>query len=192
MSGQRSSMSRQRFLRHPTKLFEVSAGKTTDQMISEMAGTAFQGRRLGEAFEIWARMLKKRQIVIWMGIAGAMVPAGMRKVIAQLIRRRMIDVLVTTGAMIYHDAYEATGGKHFKGTDKVDDVQLRKYRVDRMYDVYSDERRFYRLDNEIDKGFCFLLRDSYPYSSRQITEKFGAWLSDRARDRDSISIAAKE
>ena len=137
-------------------------------------------------------MLKKRQIVIWMGIAGAMVPAGMRKIITQLIRRRMIDVLVTTGATIYHDAYEATGGKHFKGTDKADDVQLRKYKVDRMYDVYADEKKFYRLDNEIEREFCSILRDNYPYSSRQITEKLGAWLSERARDRDSISIAAKE
>lgn len=127
-----------------------------------------------------------------MGIAGAMVPAGMRKIITQLIRRRMIDVLVTTGATIYHDAYEATGGKHFKGTDKADDVQLRKYKVDRMYDVYADEKKFYRLDNEIEREFCSILRDNYPYSSRQITEKLGAWLSERAGDRDSISIAAKE
>ena len=137
-------------------------------------------------------MLKKRQIVIWMGIAGAMVPAGMRKIITHLIRRRMIDVLVTTGATIYHDAYEATGGKHFRGTDKVDDVQLRKYKIDRMYDVYADEKKFYRLDNEIEREFCSLLRDNYPYSSRQITEKLGGWLSERARDRDCISIAAKE
>jgi deoxyhypusine synthase len=185
-------MSRVRFLSHPMKPFELSTSRTADQLVTEMASTAFQGRRLGEAFEIWARMLKKRQIVIWMGLAGAMVPAGMRKIVVQLIKRRMIDVLVTTGAAIYHDAYEATGGKHFKGTDRVDDVQLRKYRIDRMYDVYADERRFYRLDNAIEKEFCSLLRDNYPYSSRQVTEKLGAWLSERARDRDSISIAAWE
>jgi deoxyhypusine synthase len=174
------------------KPFEISTSATVDQLVAEMASTAFQGRTFGEAFEIWTRMLKKRQIVIWMGIAGAMVPAGMRKIITQLIRRRMIDVLVTTGATIYHDAYEAIGGKHFKGTDRVDDVQLRKLRVDRMYDVYSDEKRFYRLDNEIEKNFCSLLRDHYPYSSRQITEKLGVWLSKRARDSDCISITAHE
>ena len=185
-------MNRQRFLSHPMKPFEISAERSTDQIVAEMASTAFQGRRLGEAFEIWSRMLKKRQIVIWMGLAGAMVPAGMRKIVTQLIRRRMVDVLVTTGATVYHDAYEAVGGKHFKGTDRVDDVQLRKYRVDRMYDVYADERKFYRLDNEIGKGFCSMLRDNYPYSSRQIAEKLGEWLSERGRDKDSISIAAYE
>ncbi len=174
------------------KPFEVSVGRTTDQIVSEMALTAFQGRTLGEAYEIWARMLKKRHIVIWMGIAGAMVPAGMRKAIVQFIRRRMIDVLVTTGATIYHDTYEAIGGKHFKGTHKADDVQLRKYRIDRMYDVYADEKKFYRLDNEIEKEFCSLLRDNYPYSSRQVTEKLGTWLSQRARDKDCISVSAQE
>jgi len=189
---QRAQMSRQRFLSHPTEPIDISAGRTTDQLMLDMASTAFQGRRLGEAFEIWARMLKKRQIVIWMGVAGAMVPAGMRRIISQLIRRRMIDVLVTTGATIYHDTYEAIGGKHFKGTDSADDVQLRKHRIDRMYDVYADEKKFYRLDNEIEKDFCSLLRDNHPYSSREITEKLGSWLSTRAREKDNISVAACE
>jgi len=185
-------MSRQRFLTHPTQPIDISTGTTADQLMVEMASTAFQGRRLGEAFEIWARMLKKRQIVIWMGVAGAMVPAGMRKIITQLIRRRMIDVFVTTGATIYHDIYEAIGGKHFMGTDSADDVQLRKYRIDRMYDVYADEKKFYRLDNEIEKDFCSLLRDNHPYSSREITEKLGSWLSGRAREKDCISLVAHE
>jgi len=188
----RAFMNRQRFLRHPTEPFQATSGRTVDQLLGQMSETAFQGRKLGEAFEIWSRMLKKRQIVIWLGIAGAMVPAGMRKIIAQLIKRRMVDVLVTTGANIYHDAYETTGGKHFMGTDRVDDVLLRKYRVDRMYDVYSDEKRFYSLDNKIDREFCALLRDDYPYSSRQIADRLGAWLADNARDSDGISVVAHE
>jgi len=185
-------MSRQRFLRHPTEPPQVASGRTVDQLMEQMTATAFQGRKLGEAFDVWSRMLKKRQIVIWVGIAGAMVPAGMRKIIAQLIKRRIVDVLVTTGANIYHDAYETTGGKHFIGTDRVDDVQLRKYRVDRMYDVYSDERKFYKLDNRITREFCALLKDDYPYSSRQITDKLGFWLSQNARDKEGISVAAHE
>ncbi len=61
-------MNRKRFLSHPMKPFEISADRSTDQIVAEMASTAYQGRRLGEAFEIWSRMLKKRQIVIWMGL----------------------------------------------------------------------------------------------------------------------------
>lgn len=137
-------------------------------------------------------MLKKREMVIWMGVAGAMVPAGMRQLIAYLIRRRMIDVLVTTGATLYHDAYETIGGKHFQGTDQIDDVMLRRHRIDRMYDVYADERKFYRLDVMIEKEFSSRLVDGKSYSSREVLYEFGKWLSEMAKDRNGICVSAYE
>ncbi len=157
-----------------------------------MALTGFQGRKLGEAAEVWTAMLKKREIVIWMGVAGAMVPAGMRELITYLIRRRMIDVLVTTGATLYHDAYETIGGKHFLGTDQIDNVMLRRHRIDRMYDVYADENKFYRLDVMIEKDFSSHLQPARPYSSREIMHEFGKWISGVAKDKDGICVAAYE
>lgn len=185
-------MARGEFLRHPTHPIEISPEKDTSDLLKEMGVLGFQGRRLSEAADVWTSMLKKREIVIWMGMAGAMIPAGMRKLIVYLIRRRMIDVLVSTGANLYHEAYEALGGKHFLGSDVVDDVKLHKYRIDRMYDVYADEIKFYDLDNRIEREFASTLRDDYRYSTRQIMEKFGKWLRPRVRDKDSISVAAYE
>jgi deoxyhypusine synthase len=157
-----------------------------------MALTGFQGRKLGEAADAWTAMLKKREIVIWMGLAGAMVPAGMRELVTYLIRRRMVDVLVTTGATLYHDAYETIGGKHFQGTDQIDNVMLRRHRIDRMYDVYADERKFYRLDVMIEKEFSSHLQPGRPYSSREILNEFGKWIAGMAKDRDGICVAAYE
>lgn len=157
-----------------------------------MALTGFQGRKLGEAADAWTAMLKKREIVIWMGVAGAMVPAGMRELITYLIRRRMIDVLVTTGATLYHDAYESIGGKHFLGTDQIDNVMLRRHRIDRVYDVYADERKFYQLDVMIEKEFSSRLQPGRPYSSREVMHEFGKWVSEMAGGRDGICISAYE
>lgn len=157
-----------------------------------MALTGFQGRKLGEAADVWTAMLKKREMVIWMGVAGAMVPAGMRHILSYLIRRRMIDVLVTTGATLYHDAYETIGGRHFQGTDQIDNVMLRRHRIDRMYDVYADEQRFYKLDVMIEKDFSSRLQPGRPYSSREIINEFGKWVSGMARDRDGICVSAHE
>lgn len=185
-------MDRQHILKHPTHPVEIQPEKTISELLSEMVFTGFQGRKLGEAADAWTSMLKKREIVIWMGVAGAMVPAGMRQLIAYLIRRRMIDVLVTTGATMYHDAYETIGGKHFLGTDQIDNVMLRRHRIDRMYDVYADERRFYRLDVLIEKDFARRLQPDRPYSSRAIMQEFGKWVSERARERDGICVSAYE
>lgn len=185
-------MRREQVLKHPTRPLEIDPEKNVSKLLEDMAFLGFQGRKLGEAADAWTSMLKKREIVIWMGVAGAMVPAGMRQLITYLIRRRMIDVLVTTGATLYHDAYETIGGKHFLGTDQIDNVMLRKHRIDRMYDVYADENRFYRLDTMIDKDFSSRLQAGRPYSSREVMYEFGKWVSEKAGDRDGICVAAYE
>ena len=185
-------MDRHQVLRHPTRPIQIDPDKTVSELVGEMALTGFQGRKLGEAADAWTAMLKKREIVIWMGVAGAMVPAGMRELITYLIRRRMIDVLVTTGATLYHDAYESIGGKHFLGTDQIDNVMLRRHRIDRVYDVYADERKFYQLDVMIEKEFSSRLQPGRPYSSREVMHEFGKWVSEMAGGRDGICISAYE
>jgi deoxyhypusine synthase len=188
-----SKLQREQVLKHPTRPVEVDPEKTISELLAEMSLTGFQGRKLGEAADAWTSALKKRENVVWMGVAGAMVPAGMREIITYLIRRRMIDVLVTTGATLYHDAYETIGGKHFQGTDQIDNVMLRRQRIDRMYDVYADERKFYHLDVMIEKDFSSRLQPGHPYSSREVLHEFGKWLSEMGRgERDGICVAAYE
>ena len=36
-----------------------------------------------------------------MGLSGALIPAGMRRLVAYLIKNRYVDVLVTTGATLF-------------------------------------------------------------------------------------------
>lgn len=180
------------FLRYPTKPMDVSR-KSISQLTNEMILTGFQGRKLGEAIETWAEMLERDDIVIFFGLAGAMVPAGMRKIIAYLIEKRMIDVLVSTGANLFHDLCESLGVKHFIGTDVVDDVKLRTLRVDRIYDVFADEKKYCIADKFIAREFCIdALKDDYPYSSREILYLLGKYLDNHelTKDKNSILISA--
>jgi len=181
---------RKKILKYPTEPLEVWPERSISELTEGMLSTGFQGRKLAEVIEVWARMLRKRNIVIWLGLAGAMVPAGMRRVISYLIKRRMIDILVSTGANLYHDAYEAYGRKHYIGSHLVDDVKLRKYKVDRIHDVFADEEGFYKFDNWIVKNFAYGLKDDYPYSSRELTFLLGKLLSKVGREKDSILVSA--
>jgi len=185
-------LQREQVLRRPTRPVEVQPDKTVSELLADMSLTGFQGRKLGEAADVWTSMLKKREIVIWMGLAGAMVPAGMRELITYLVRRRMVDALVTTGATVYHDAYETIGAKHFLGTDQIDNVMLRRQRIDRVYDVYADENKFYRLDFMIEKEFSSRFQAGRPYSSREIMREFGKWIAGKRKERDGICVAAYE
>jgi len=51
---------------------EVERGKTTSRLLQEMEKTGFQGRKLGEAAQIWEEMLRNRDLTIFTGFAGSM------------------------------------------------------------------------------------------------------------------------
>jgi len=86
---------------------------------------------------------------IFLGIAGAMVPAGMKGVVSTIVRKNMVDVIVSTGANMYHDFVEAFGGHHYVGSPDADDIILRKEGIDRIYDIYTDESKFGVIGNMI-------------------------------------------
>jgi len=168
----------------------IEAAKDVRSLTESMRYIGFQGRMLAAVVDVWAKMLKREYNVIFLGLAGAMVPAGMRRMISHLIKRRMIDVLVSTGANLYHDTFEALGGHHYMGSAHANDVQLRRNRIDRIYDVFADEDKFYKLDLTIQKKFAQMLIDNYPYSSREILIELGKMLSEKAREKDSIVLSA--
>jgi deoxyhypusine synthase len=172
------------------KLRTIEVGpKSISQLLSEMAETGFQGRKLGEAAQVWEEMLRQRDLMIIMGYAGSMSTTGMWKIICWLIENRYIDVLVSTGANISEDILEAMGGTYWKGSHLVDDADLLRHKIDRFYDVYADELEYRRMEGLI-KEFMLTLEDR-PYSSREFLYRFGKWLS-RKGIRSIISVAAEK
>lgn len=179
-----------KFLELPTAPIEVWPDKKISELTDDMLKTGFQGRKVAEVVEVWSKMLRRKNIVIWFGLSGAMIPAGMRKIVSYLIQRRMIDVIVSTGANLYHDYFESMGGKHYVGSHLIDDVALRKKRVDRIYDVFADEDKFYESDLWIERVFSRTLKDHYYHSSREVLSLLGKALDKAAKDKNSVLINA--
>jgi len=171
----------------PTSPIEVSE-KSVAELLRSMSKTGFQGRRLGLAFEIWLEMLNEERITILMGLAGAMVPAGMRKVVSWLIRNRFVDVLVSTGANLFHDLHEALGFKHYLGSDAVNDEELYSEGIDRIYDIFAHEKEFNKLDFLISEIFA---ESEGILSSREVIERIAERVKKSVRE-DSIVLSAYE
>ena len=181
--------SKRKYLRAPRR--ELEAGNyTAGELLDEMSFTAFQGRKLGEALSVWKRMLAAKRTTVFMGLSGAMVPAGMGRLVSFLIENRGIDVLVTTGAALSHDLYQALGRQHYLGTHVVDDDELQRLRIDRVYDVYADEDGLYEADRWVMRRMPDLLEDGRPYSSSEIAEIVGSETSKMRHGRDSILSVA--
>jgi deoxyhypusine synthase len=127
--------------RKPVRHVGLKSGMTVGELISEMESAGFGAGRLARAVEIYERMIRDGALIL-LGFAGAMVPAGMKKVIVEMIRRKMIHVIVSTGANMVHDLLEAFGGAHYKGARTTDDRQLYRWQIDRIFDVFVPEEYF--------------------------------------------------
>jgi deoxyhypusine synthase len=173
----------------PTRPFDPVGASTPAKVLERMQDTAFQGKQLGLAFAVWKKMLADN-CTIMMGMSGAMVPAGMRRLVVRMIENRLIDCLVSTGANFFHDLHETKGNFHYQGSHKADDVLLGENLVDRMYDVLADEEKFREHDQWIGR-FAAALDQSRPYTTREFLNLLGLELGKRAKEDGIVSAAAK-
>jgi deoxyhypusine synthase len=170
-----------KLLSKPVGQVKLDKGTTVADLVEQFASSSIQARKLGRAAQIYRRMLEdKDEPVIFLGLAGPLIAAGQRRIIADLIKRNYVDVVVSTGAILYQDMYQAFGGQHYEGHPDMDDVELEKMDVDRIYDTLVDDELFVEFDN-FTRDFAGALEPGI-YSSKRFLRE----LAGQIEDPDSI------
>lgn len=160
-------------------------------LVEAMGHMAFQARNLHRATAIYDRMLRDPDCGIILTLAGSLVSAGLRRVIADLIRHGMVDAIVSTGANIVdQDFFEALGFRHYQGDPGLDDNRLRDLGLDRIYDTLIDEAELRVCDHTLAALADAL--DPGPWSSRAFIGEMGRWLVARGLGGDSLVRLAFE
>ena len=178
-----------KFLTKPTQPLQIDRDRSVPGLLDKMEHISFQGRNLALGHQIWLQMLQENAVVM-MGMSGALVPAGMRRLVAYLIKNRCIDVLVATGANIFHDLHETLGRHHYIGSPKISDAELLEEKVDRIYDTFASEEEF-REANEWIGGFAAQLDSTHAYSTREFLHLLGRELSEIATEDGILTSAFK-
>lgn len=169
----------------PVTPIDLEKATTVTQLIEAYAGASIQARNIGTCSKVWQQMCADPdRPTILLGLAGPLVAAGLRKVIRDLISHNLVDAIISTGAICYQDYYQALGYKHYVGTPEADDVRLRDLYIDRIYDTYVDEDRFWDTDCRI--GQIMDTLKPGVYSSRMLLEA----LAKTVDDPDSILVTA--
>jgi deoxyhypusine synthase len=176
---------RREFLKRSVVPVDVTRGRGLGDLVSQFGSTSIQARNLARCLEVWENALTDRKRpTILLGLSGPLIAAGLRKVLRDLVEWGVVDVVVSTGAVLYQDLYQSIGGKHWIGTPTADDVRLRELYLDRIYDTYVDELKFEDTDRVIGK-----ITDRFPRrpaSSREFLE----FLGREFPDQDSILATA--
>lgn len=102
------------------------------------ANSGFNARRLAEACDIYSRMIKD-DATICLTLAGAMTPIGMSGPVIEMMELGFLDFIISTGANLYHDLHRPFEYPVKQGEFCVDDAELNKFGISRIYDTYIDD-----------------------------------------------------
>ena len=161
---------------NPVHQAHVSPHMTVGELVAVMDGAgAYNGGALAKAVTIYEKMLTRQDMTRFLGLAGAMVPAGMGGIISDLIDAGYVDVIVSTGANLTHDLIEAIGCHHYHGTEICDDNQLREEEINRIHNIYLPNDAFCTFEEKMQEIFEALPTNG-PYSIRDLLAHIGSHL----------------
>ncbi len=183
-------MKKKDFLKKPVRHVDFTTLNATP-VIDAMRQMSFTARELADAADIYNRMLADPGCTIFLTIAGSTSAAGCMQVYSDLVKYNMVDAVVATGASIVDmDFFEALGFKHYQGTPNVDDQELRRLYIDRIYDTYIDEEQLQACDKTV--GLIADKLEPRPYSSREFIAEMGKYLTKKAKKKTSLVQVAYE
>jgi deoxyhypusine synthase len=153
-------------------------GHTVSRLLARMRHSAFQGRKLGEAFEAWQRMIDGDGLIC-LGLAGSLASAGLAPLIAWLVERGYVDVIASTSANVTEDLLEPRGARFYQvDPEHADDAGLWARGLYRFYDhVVSAED--YDAMEDFTRGFFEDLARGWSKPTlpgARFMHEFGRWL----------------
>ena len=153
---------------------QINAATNVDGMLRQMSGTAFTGRSLGEAVDVFAEMVDQKAWIV-LTLSGALTMAGLRGLILEMMERGWVHAIVSTGALVGHGMVEDLGLPHYKADPQIQDEVYLKHRLNRVYDVLEPEDNLDLLESKVRAVFDRLAdaSDGTPVGSCRLLEQLG-------------------
>jgi deoxyhypusine synthase len=107
-----------------------------------------------------------------------------------LIKNHFVDVVVSTGANLFHDLHETLGRYHYQAPPGVTDEELQEAQVGRFYDTLASEHEYREADEWVG-NFANTVDHSRPYSTREFLHLLGRELAEIATEDGILTSAYK-
>ncbi|MFH2009557.1 MAG: deoxyhypusine synthase family protein [bacterium] len=162
----------------PLRSLDLERCRSVSDLLRELRHTAFGGRALGEAADVLESMIRDPDCAVVVTVSGAMTVAKMGLLLCRLIDQGLVQMVVSTGALMAHGFVEAMGGTHFKYDPSMDDSELYEAGYNRVYDSLELEQNLYDALTLLEEATQDWPADT-PLSSYALHRELGRALTER-------------
>jgi deoxyhypusine synthase len=179
----------------PLEPVDISRIEDFDQALATMEKTSFGGRQLGKAARILTEMFSDPDDLTVLTLSGALTVAKQGLIICELIERKLVDIIISTGALITHGLIEGMERSHYRAPE-MPDAEMYVKGMCRVYDTIELETSFEHLQKVISQNFARLLPSldgkTPPAGSADFHRRLGQIIKEKYPDERSILGAAYE
>jgi deoxyhypusine synthase len=186
MAAQKKSKS-SKYLTVPTRPVPIDRDRSVAGLLEKMEGAGFGAKQLAEAHRIWLDMLDDNSTIYLCG-SGNLVPSGMRRLLAYVIKNRFVDVIIMSGTVLFHDIHETLGRNHFQAHPSMNDEELDAAEISRIGDTLANRDEYQEADEWIG-SVINQLETTRPYAVREFLHLMGRELAEIAHE-DGIMTAS--
>ncbi len=166
----------------PVRDVRVTEGMSVDTLVRELKESGgFTGRKLADAVDVIEKMVS-RDCTVFLSFPACIMATGTRGVIVEMVKRKLVDVIITTCGTLDHDLAR-TWKKYYHGDFCMDDALLRKKGVNRLGNVLVPDQSYgIVLERKLIPMFEEILKGKDSTSTWEVIDQVGA----RIDDEDSL------
>lgn len=161
------------------KDIKIKAPMTVDSLVRQMKESGgFTSRKLADAIDIVEGMARREDCTTFLAFPACIMATGTRGVIVELVKRRLVDVIITTCGTLDHDLAR-TWKDYYHGDFCMDDAKLRRRRVSRLGNVLvPDDSYGLILEKRLIPMFGEILKEKESISTRELIDAVGSRMED--------------
>ena len=173
--------------KQPVRDILLKKNMTTNQLIKELYDSGgFSAKKVADGVDILERMMHEKDCVKFLSFPACIISTGTRGVIKELVRRKLVDVIITTTGTLDHDLARVWKD-YYHGSFMADDTKLHQQGINRLGNIFIPLECYGAI---LEKKLQPILGELYSmqqkWSTKDLIWEFGKRLEKEKNGKDSI------
>jgi deoxyhypusine synthase len=174
---------KEKILKQPVKDMSLQKGLGLNELVLQMLESGgFVAKKVGVAVDILERMERDEKCVKFLSFPACIVATGCRGVIRDLVRRGLVDVIITTCGTLDHDLARSWKN-YYHGDFLMDDAKLRRAGINRLGNILVPDESYGLV---LEKKMQRILRELWREGKREFAGKELVWEFGKRLGEQSI------
>ncbi len=156
--------------------FKLDKSTTALELLKNYKNLGFQASNIAKASELIQKM-KKENTDIFLTATSNMMSSGLREIIAQLVKNKLIKAIITTTGFIEEDIIK-TKNPFYLGSFEADDSEVKQNKLNRIGNIFVPDDHYVWLEEFHNKFIQKIMQKKNIWSPSEYIYELGLELND--------------